>query len=76
MADTGSDDDAMKLVAPIAAERLRIVQEGFEKKDVLTVSSLSAAGHILNSVNSLCGRRSPQKCCSQHSLARVVPVLP
>jgi hypothetical protein len=32
--------------------------------------------HILYSVNSPCGCRLPQECCSQHSLARVVPVLP
>ena len=29
----GSDDDALKLVTPIAADRLRIVQEGFDKQD-------------------------------------------
>ncbi len=33
---TGTDDDALRLVAPIAADRLRIVQEGFSKKDELT----------------------------------------
>ena len=32
---TGSPDDAFKLIRPIAPERLRIVQEGFEKKDLL-----------------------------------------
>lgn len=32
---SGSPDDAFKLVRPIAPERLRIVQEGSEKKDLL-----------------------------------------
>ena len=32
---TDPDDDAMKLVVPIAGERLRIVQEGSSKKDEL-----------------------------------------
>src|SRR5262252_263937 len=32
--------------------------------------------HILNSVNSPCGRSSLQEFCSQHSLARLVPGLP
>jgi hypothetical protein len=32
--------------------------------------------HILNSVNLSSGRKSPQVCCSQHSLARVELVLP
>ena len=29
----GSADEAMALVKPIAPERLRIIKEGFEKKD-------------------------------------------
>lgn len=32
---SGSLEDAMTLVKPIAAEQLRIVQEGFEKKDLM-----------------------------------------
>ncbi len=32
---SGTPDEAMTLVKPIAADRLQIVQEGFEKKDLL-----------------------------------------
>lgn len=35
----GADETALTLVAPIAAERLRIVQEGFEKRDLLAPSA-------------------------------------
>ena len=34
---SGSVDQAMQLVKPISPERLRIVQEGFEKRDLLAV---------------------------------------
>jgi putative SOS response-associated peptidase YedK len=41
----GTPDEAMSVVKPIAAERLRIAQEGFEKRDDGRAPAISSSPH-------------------------------
>ena len=46
------------------------------RQNLITQRYLLRRNHILNIVNSWCGCKFPQECCSQHSLVRLVLALP